>query len=117
MEKLFQDILSMDGVYGLVLLSSEGKVLFESLDDNAFLPEKSSLSWNMIIESIEDFKEMDLVFEHGRYYMRKTETGFLMISMTLNVSIAMVKLNCDIVIPELKKIQSAGKGLKRFFKF
>ena len=116
MEKIFQDLLTMDGVHGLVLLSNEGKVLFESLDDNRFLLEKSTLSWKMIFDTLEEFREMDLVYESGRYYMRKTENGLLLISMALEVSIAMVKLNCDIVIPELKKIQS-GKGLKRFFKF
>lgn len=107
----------MSGVHGLVLLSPDGKVLFESLDDNRFLPEKSSLSWKMIIDSIEEFREMDLVFEKGRYYMRKTDTGFLLISMSHDVSMAMVKLNCDIVIPEIKKQLEGGKGLKRFFKF
>ncbi len=116
MEKIFQDILSMDGVHGLVLLSEEGKVLFESLDDTKFLPEKSRLSWKMIIDSLEEFREMDLVFEKGRFYIRKTESGYLMISMGRNVSIAMVKLNCDIVIPEIKNFKES-KGLKRFFRF
>lgn len=116
MDKVFQDILSMDGVHGVVLLSEEGKVLFESLDKKRFVPEKSTLSWKMIIDSLEAFNEMDLVFEQGRFYMVRTGNGFLLISMSLNVSIAMVKLNCDIVVPELKKMQT-GRGFKRFFKF
>lgn len=116
MEKVFQEILNMDGVHGLVLLSDEGKILFESLDKTRFVPEKSTSSWKLIIDSLGDFQEMDLVFEDGRFYMLKTEAGILIISMNLSVSIAMVKLNCDIIIPELKKLQS-GKGLKRFFRF
>ncbi len=116
MEKIFQDILSMDEVHGLILLSEEGKVLFELLDDSKFLQEKSSMSWKMIIDSLEEFKEMDLVFEEGRFYIRRTDNGYLMISMGRNISIAMVKLNCDIIIPELKNVNTA-KGLKRFFKF
>ncbi len=114
MEKIFEDILNMDGVHGLVLLSDEGKVLFESLDESRFIPQKSRLSWKMIIESLDQFQEMDLVFEEGRFYIRKTEKSYLLISMSLNVSMAMVKLNCDIMIPELKK-QKSGKGLRRFF--
>lgn len=106
----------MDGVHGLILLSEEGKVLFELLDDSRFLQEKSRMSWKMIIDSLDEFREMDLVFEEGRFYIRKIDSGYLMISMGRNVSIAMVKLNCDIVVPELKNIKS-GKGLKRFFKF
>lgn len=116
MDKIFQDILSMDGVHGIVLLSAEGKVLFESLDKKHFLPQKSTLSWKAIIDSLEEFTEVDLVFEKGRFYITKTDTGFLLVSMGLNVSVAMVKLNCDIVVPELKKVKS-GRGLKRFFKF
>lgn len=116
MDKLFEDILNMDGVHGLVLLSEAGKVLFESLDNKRFLPEKSTLSWKMIIDSLEEFNEMDLVFAEGRFYMIKTGSGFLLISMSLNVSTAMVKLNCDILIPELKKALT-GRGFKRFFKF
>ena len=114
MDKVFQEILTMDGVHGLILLSEEGKILFESLDSNYFVPEKSTSSWKMILDSLEDFQEMDLVFEGGRFYMLKTASGILIISMNLNVSISMVKLNCDIIIPELKKAQT-GKGLKRFF--
>ena len=96
MEKIFQDILNIDDVHGLVLLSDEGKVMFESLDDTKFLPEKSRLNWKMIIDSLEEFREMDLIFEEGRFYIRRTESGYLMISMGRDVSIAMVKLNCDI---------------------
>ncbi len=116
MDKLFEDILNMDGVHGLVLLSEAGKVLFESLDKKRFLPEKSTLSWKMIIDSLEEFNEMDLVFAEGRFYMIKTGSGFLLISMGLNVSTAMMKLNCDIIIPELKKAL-AGRGFRKFFKF
>lgn len=114
MDKVFQEILSTDGVHGLVFLSEDGKILFESLDDNYFVPEKSTSSWKIIIDSLEDFHEMDLVFEGGRFYLLKTASGILIISMSLSVSISMIKLNCDIILPELKKVQS-GKGLKRFF--
>jgi hypothetical protein len=117
MDKIFEDILNMDGVHGLVLLSEEGKVLFESLDKKRFLPQKSTLSWKMIIDSLDEFNEIDLVYERGRFYIIKTGNGFLLISMSLNVSIAMVKLNCDIVVPELKKAKPGSRGFKRFFKF
>lgn len=104
----------MDGVHGLIFLSEDGKILFESLDNSDFAPEKSTSSWKMILDSLENFHEMDLVFEGGRFYMLKTASGILIISMNLSVSISMIKLNCDIILPELKKAQS-GKGLKRFF--
>ncbi len=115
MKEIFKEILSMDGVHGLVLLSPEGKVLFESLDKNRFTPQRSNLSWLMLIEALDDFEEVDMVFDQGRFYIRKMETGYIMISMSEGVSIAMVKLNCDIVLPELKK-SKPSKGLRGFFK-
>ena len=114
MDKVFQEILNMDGIHGVVLLSEDGKILFESLDKDYFAPEKSTSSWKMILDSLGDFKELDLVFEYGRFYILKNEMGILIISMSLHVSISMVKLNCDILLPELRKVQS-GKGFKRFF--
>lgn len=116
MKKLFEDILSMDGVHGLILLSEEGKVLFESLDEQRFLPQKNSFRWKMILDSLGDFREMDLLYDQGRFYMLKTVAGCLIISMGFGVSTAMIKLNCDIIVPELQKIKS-GRGFKKFFGF
>ncbi len=115
MKKIFQELLGMDGVHGLILLSQDGKILFESLDKNRFSPERSNLSWIAIIDSLEEFEEVDLVFEQGRFYIRRAGVGYLMISMSESVSIAMVKLNCDIILPELSKVKPS-KGIRGFFK-
>ena len=115
MKNLFHDILDMDGVHGLVLLSENGKVLFESLDGDQFSPQRSALSWKEIIDSLGYFHEMDLVFDHGRCYLRQTEGGYLIISMGPMVSVAMIKLSCDIILPQLKK-KKAASGLRSFFR-
>ena len=114
MKNLFHDILEMDGVHGLVLLSDTGKILFESLDGR-FSPQRSQMSWKTLIDSLGDFHELDLVFEHGRCYLRRTETGCLIISMGPMVSVAMIKLSCDIILPQLKKSKSLG-GFRSFFR-
>jgi hypothetical protein len=114
MKNLFHDILDMDGVHGLVLLSENGKILFESLEGGKFSPQRSQSSWKTIIDSLGDFHEMDLVFESGRCYLRRTENGYLMISMGMTVSVAMVKLSCDIILPQLKKAKAGG--LRSFFR-
>lgn len=114
MKNLFHDILEMDGVHGLVLLSETGKILFEALDGGQFSPRHSQTSWKTIIDTLGDFHEMDLVFERGRCYLRRTESGYLIISMGVAVSVSMVKLNCDIILPQLKKAKSGG--LRSFFR-
>ncbi len=115
MEKLFQELLGMSGVLGLVLLSREGKVLFESKSAVEFAPARISQSWKMIVDTIEEYQELDLVFEQGRLFIRKTETGYLFVALTKDESISLVKLNCDIAISNVNKM-GVSKGLKRFFK-
>ncbi|MDR3630602.1 MAG: hypothetical protein P4L42_09720 [Desulfocapsaceae bacterium] len=114
MKNLFHDILDMDGVHGLVLLSENGTVLFESPDSVQFRPQRSMLSWKSIIDLLGDFQEMNLIFELGRCYLRQTENGYLAISMGPMVSMAMIKLSCDIILPQLKKTKTGG--FRSFFR-
>ncbi len=115
MEKNFQEILDMHDVHGLVWLSAEGKILFESFKKNRIRAGYTSFSWISIIESLGDFQEADLVFAQGRFYVRSTGSNYLLISMNERASRAMVKLSCDIILPELLKAKF-GKGIRGFFK-
>lgn len=116
MENIFQEILDMYDVHGLVLVSPEGKVVFESFKRSKDPSNLNGFEWLSIIESLGDFKEADLVFGKGRFYIRKTEVGFLMISMNESASMAMVKLSCDIIVPQLAKVKPAKKGLRGLFR-
>jgi hypothetical protein len=101
MRKLFNDILSTEGVKGILLFSFSGELVFKD--------------WRFFIESLEGMRETDLVFEKGRIYIRRTEMGYLVILMALFVPIAMIRLNCDILLPLLRESKS-GRKFGRFFK-
>jgi len=114
MKNLFHDILDMDGVHGILLLSESGKVLFESFDIGQFSPQRSTMSLKTILDSLGDFREMSLILENGRCYLRQTENGYLIISMAGMVSTALIKLSCDIILPQLKKSKTGG--FRSFFR-
>ena len=115
MKDLFKDVLDINGVKGIVLVSGEGKVVYDTDVDNQTNAGQTYSNWNKLLVSLGDAREAEFVFEKGRLYLRKTHDGFMIVRMQLIASIAMVKLNCDILLPQLK---SAGnsKGLKGFFK-
>lgn len=113
MKKIFHDILHIEGIHGLALLSREGTLLFKSFEVGCS-PERDRLSWKMIISSLGDFDEVNLVYDNGRLYIRRTDNGYLVISMSSEVMISLVKLSCDIVMAELKK-GKRNRGLKRFW--
>ncbi len=114
MRELFNDILSTKGVKGILLFSFSGDLIFkEFISPIKEGPEH--LDWSFFIESLEGMRETDLVFEKGRIYIRRTELGYLIILIALFVPIAMIRLNCDILLPSLTHSKS-GKKFGRFFK-
>jgi len=115
MKDLLKDVLSIKGVQGILLLSGEGKILFDSMEGSRSGMSQRFTNWKKLIDVLGNTREADFVLENGRIYMRQTHNGYLLISMQLFASIAMIKLNCDILLPHLKSTKS-NKGIKGFFK-
>jgi len=111
---MFPDILGMEGVKGLMMFSFTGDLIFKEFNQ-AIAEEPENRDWSLFIEALAGMRETDLIFEKGRLYIRKTEIGYLVVLMGPFVPIAMMRLNCDILLPSLKPAKTA-KGLRRFFK-
>jgi hypothetical protein len=115
MKDLFNDVLNINGVQGILLLSKDGKVIFDSMANKPVGTNQTFRNWKKLIDVLKNAREADFVFENGRFYLRQTHDGYLLISMQTIASIAMIKLNCDILLPNLKFTKNS-KGLKSFFK-
>jgi hypothetical protein len=113
MQELFDDILSIEGIRGVLLFSFSGELISKSLNQATGV-EFEIGDWDRFVEYLAGIREMDLVFSKGRLYVRKTEIGYLVIVMGLFVPIAMMRLQCDILLPSLKTARSK-KGLRRLF--
>lgn len=114
MSDLFYDILNTKGVKGILLFSFSGDIIFKEFISPA--DEKpENLDWRFFIKSLEGMRETDLVFEKGRIYIRRSEIGYLVVLMALFVPTAMVRLNCDILLPALRQ-QKSGKKLGQLLK-
>jgi len=114
MRELFDDILTIDGVKGLMLVSFGGEIIFKDLNRIA-AENVANRDWRLFIESLADIRETDLIFEKGRLYIRRTDIGYLVVLMGFFVPIAMMRLQCDILLPSLRPAK-ATKGIRRFFK-
>ena len=114
MRELFKDILNREGVKGLMVFTFAGDPVYQEF--NQAQPEGiESRDWRLFIESLAGMKETDLIFKKGRLYIRRTDIGYLVILMGLFVPIAMIRLQCDILLPSLKPAKAA-KGISRLFK-
>lgn len=114
MREIFNDILNTDGVTGVMLFAANGDVLFKELS-TAVKQAPEQRDWRFLVDSLEGMRETDLIFEKGRIYIRKTDMGFLVVLMALYVPIAMIRLNCDILLPSLKP-SKPGRKFGRLFK-
>jgi len=115
LKELFNDILTIEDVEGVMLFSFEGELVFKEFLSPLLDESENMESWSLFIGSLKEIREADLVFEKARLYVRKTSSGYVMILMGLFAPIAMVRLSCDILLPSLKKAATA-KGWRNFFR-
>ena len=114
MKELFSDVLSMEGIKGVVLLSPQGEIVYREARSGD-MPDPAKVDWKNILATLDGTRETDLVFDRGRVYIRKTDLGYLLIPMSNQASVAMLRLNCDILLPSLKPVKGS-RSLKRLFK-
>jgi hypothetical protein len=109
MKEIFSDISALEDVQGVVVTSLEGEILFTepSLEIGRSLP--------LFIRGLGTIREADLIFEKSRVYVRRTDTGYLVILLGLFCSGAMLRLHVDMVLPLLKD-KGKGKGLRSLFR-
>lgn len=114
MRELFNDILEIEGLKGLMLFSFAGDLIFKDFN-HAVQENAENMDWRRLIETLDGMRETDLIFKKGRVYIRRTESGYLILLMGIFAPIAMVRLQCDILLPSLKPAKAA-KGIKRLFR-
>mgnify|MGYP006277242461 FL=1 len=115
MEPNFDDILDLEDVKGIAILSKEGQLLFQKFSAAADTVKLETKSWASFLQALDGIREADFIFESSRLYVRDSTGGYLLVLMGHFAPIAMVRLNCDILLPTLKQAH-ATKGLARFFK-
>ncbi len=115
MKQLFKDIIAIDGVKGILLFSTEGRLHFHELN-YPFHENPTRQDWSFLTSMMKDVREADLIYENSRFYLRSTTAGYLLVVMERATPISLVRLSCDMAIPALKKQAVAPKGIMRFFK-
>ena len=107
MSALFDDLLAIEGVKGVKFFSVAGELLFE--ESGAGGMDKTAVrDWQALLVSLDGAREADLIFETGRLYIRKADEGMLVVTMGRIAPAAMIRLNCDVLLPELKSNKGSG---------
>ena len=116
MKRRFSDILNIEGVKRVLYFSFQGKIIFDESVNNSNNVDYNDLQ-DIQFDYMKEVSEIDLVFEKGRIYIKRTKYGYLMVVMKALAPIALVRLNCDLLLPKLNVVSNGHNDLKRFFKF
>lgn len=114
MKELLKDILEIKGVNGVVILTDEGDVIFKEISLNTLM-KIDEMDWSLFVGTIENAREVELIYNKGLVYVRKVAFGYLVVIVELYEQIAMIRLNCDIVLPNLQDLKT-NKKYKKLFK-
>ena len=115
MKEFFADIMDVEGVEGLILFSRQGEILHKEFrNEESFEPESRDW-WGLFIYTLDGIEEADFVFRKKWLYIRKTNNGYLFVLAKRGAPVAMVRLNCDILLPNLQDMEGQ-KGWGRFFR-
>ena len=114
MKELLKDVLDIDGVNGVLILTNDGAIIFKEVAEKMAI-EPETIDWKNFIDTIQEHREIELVYDKGLLYIRKIEFGFMLVLVEPYVQVAMIRLNCDIVLPSLQNLKT-NKKFKNLFK-
>lgn len=113
MKDIFKDVLGIEGVHGILVVSNEGNIITSKFSSK-FKHEEDKLSqikWGPFILELSGVTDAELIYDAARFYIKKSEVGYLIIFLGDDAQISMVRLNCEVLLPSLDRMKSTGKRI------
>jgi len=115
MKKRLKEILDIAEVQGVIYLSVNGELIFNEFKAAPPLP-LETINWSPFILALHGIRETELIFENIKIYIRLADSGFLIVVSGKFTNTSLVRLNCDILLPQLPELKKKSKGFARFFR-
>ncbi len=117
MADMFKDVLGIEGVHGILFLTEEGELSVSQFTKDYQSDEEKTknVNWSSMVKELTGVTEAEIMFDEGRFYIRKTNNGYLMVILDDHAPMSMVRLNCEVLLPVLDK-QKTGKGISQLLR-
>lgn len=123
MDKLFNEIISIDGIIGVILINNNKLVEYKKFSDFSIKYNKefdkyfqNSIDFDILKDVFDLSNESLLIYEDLRLYIKKILNNYLIVAMKLYVPMSLIRLNCQILEPQLEKKLVGSKKFKFFSK-
>ena len=113
MKDIFKEVMGIEGVRGLLIVSNEGVVTLSksSSDFKREAEQLGQINWLPFTMEMSGIKDAELVYDSARFYIKKFEEGYLLVIIGDNAPLSMVRLNCEVLLPSLVKMQPTSKKI------
>jgi len=118
MKDIFQDVLGIDGVHGILVISAEGNLLTSKFSPK-FKHEEDRLgkiNWSPLVLELSGIVDAELVYDTAKVYLKKSEVGYLLVLLGDDAPISMIRLNCEVLLPSLDRFKPTGKRISEILK-
>ncbi len=115
MDELFKDILDIEDVTAVILLDFNGDPVYKNFKTSS-PKEFQGKNWATLMEVLDQIQETEVVFDDCMMYTVRSESGVLFIIMKKSAAVALVRLNCSVILPSLNQMDFKPQHLGRFFR-
>ena len=113
MKTLFNTVIGIDHVLGALILDDQGSSVYDPLDLNPFGPDGGQRTLTALADSSPAIRELDILFENGRLYIRRIDPYILLVLLDARASTAPLKLICG----QFTRISAPPKRSQKFWGF
>ncbi|WP_163336319.1 cyclic nucleotide-binding domain-containing protein [Desulfopila sp. IMCC35008] len=96
-------ISQLDSIQDVILLSDRGTPLYLSDPAGTQSNNIQVLLWHEILNELCRPKTLELIFTSGRYYLRNTELGYVIIGMNHDRNLPKIRAACDSTLHKLRE--------------
>lgn len=118
MKDIFQDVLGIEGVHGIIVVSNDGDLIANKFAEKYKYEESKlgQIKWAPFVSELSGIADAELVYDTAKFYLKKSDTGFLIIILGDDAPMSMVRLNCEVLLPSLEKLKPTGKRISDILK-
>jgi len=113
MKDIFQDVLGIEGVHGVLVVSVDGNIVANRFSSK-FKHEEDKfgkMNWAPFVLEMSGIADAELIFDAAKFYIKKSDAGYLIVVMEDYAQLSMVRLNCEVLLPSLDKLKPASKRI------
>lgn len=96
-------ISQLESIQSVILLSGRGAPLYLSDPDRTPTDNVQLALWHEILNELNRPATLEFVYENGRYYLRNTALGYVIIGMDHDRNLPKIRAACDNTLHKLKK--------------